>query len=80
LFLNSAAKPNSILTKEFSFSLLHAKTFFYHRHSLWILLSINIAETARQCGFDDAFYFSRIFKKYMGCSPKAYGEQCAKDD
>lgn len=29
----------------------------------------SIAEVAESCGFKDALYFSRVFKKYYGCSP-----------
>ncbi len=32
----------------------------------------NISEIADMCGFDDAFYFSRVFKKYFGVSPSEY--------
>ena len=32
----------------------------------------NIEAVARQCGYDDALYFSRIFKKYTGLSPRDY--------
>ena len=31
-----------------------------------------IAEVAEMCGFDNALYFSRIFKKYHGCSPSQF--------
>lgn len=31
-----------------------------------------IAEIAQMCGFEDALYFSRVFKKYYGCSPSKY--------
>ncbi len=31
-----------------------------------------VSEIARMCGYDDALYFSRVFKKYFGCSPSSY--------
>lgn len=34
--------------------------------------SLNIAEIARECGYDDPGYFSRAFKKKNGCTPKTY--------
>ena len=36
---------------------------------------IPIKEIAEQVGYNDEFYFSRIFKKYEGISPKAYMKQ-----
>ena len=33
---------------------------------------LSVAETARQCGYRDALYFSRRFKKYTGLSPEQY--------
>ena len=32
----------------------------------------SVAEVAESCGFSDALYFSRVFKKYHGCSPSAF--------
>ncbi len=32
----------------------------------------SVSEIAQMCGFDDALYFSRVFKKYYGCSPTNY--------
>ncbi|WP_316783738.1 AraC family transcriptional regulator [Pedobacter frigiditerrae] len=32
----------------------------------------NIKEICTELGFDDPFYFSRLFKKYMGISPSQY--------
>lgn len=34
----------------------------------------SIAEVAEQCGFDDALYFSRVFKKNFGCSPSKFAK------
>lgn len=35
----------------------------------------SITEIATQVGFDDLSYFSRVFNKHTGCSPRAYREQ-----
>ncbi len=32
----------------------------------------SMSEIAGLCGFDDALYFSRVFKKHFGCSPSKY--------
>lgn len=32
----------------------------------------SVAEVAESCGFGDALYFSRVFKKYYGCSPSEF--------
>lgn len=34
-----------------------------------------IVDIAGQCGFNDVYYFSHCFKKYMGASPKKYREE-----
>ncbi len=34
-----------------------------------------ISEVADRCGFRDPLYFSRVFKKYFGCSPSAFSEK-----
>lgn len=31
-----------------------------------------VAEVAQMCGFENALYFSRVFKKYFGCSPTQF--------
>ncbi len=32
----------------------------------------SVTEVAQSCGFDDPLYFSRVFKKYYGCSPSEF--------
>ena len=38
----------------------------------------SVAEIAEQCGYDDALYFSRVFKKYFGCSPTVFAKKSGK--
>ena len=38
----------------------------------------SISEIAEQCGFDDALYFSRVFKKNFGCSPSKFAKSRGK--
>lgn len=37
----------------------------------------NISETARLCGFSDPLYFSRLFKRKYGVSPRNYSPETA---
>lgn len=34
----------------------------------------SIAEISALCGFDDALYFSRVFKKHYGCAPSEFAK------
>lgn len=34
-----------------------------------------ISEIAQMCGYEDALYFSRVFKKYFGCSPTNFSKK-----
>ena len=38
----------------------------------------SITEISQMCGFDDALYFSRVFKKYYGCAPTNYAKRRKK--
>ena len=40
----------------------------------------SVAEIAQMCGFEDALYFSRVFKKYYGCSPTNFVKQRINED
>ena len=35
----------------------------------------SINEVAQMCGYDDALYFSRVFKKHFGCSPTNFARR-----
>ena len=37
-----------------------------------------VAEIAGHCGYDNALYFTRVFKKKCGCSPTDYAKGCGK--
>lgn len=37
-----------------------------------------VSEIAQMCGFEDALYFSRVFKKYYGCSPSNFVQKCGE--
>ena len=38
----------------------------------------NISQIAYVCGYAEPLYFSRVFKKYFGCSPKNYAQKNQK--
>jgi YesN/AraC family two-component response regulator len=42
--------------------------------------SMNISETGYRVGFNDAYYFSRIFKKFAGVSPSDYRKSFLRRD
>lgn len=35
-------------------------------------LELSMQDIASYCGYSDSLFFSRIFKKYVGCSPSEY--------
>ncbi len=38
----------------------------------------SVAEIGCLCGYDDALYFSRVFKKHFGCSPSVFAKNHLK--
>ncbi len=38
----------------------------------------NVSEVAYMLGYDDVFYFSKLFKRKVGISPKKYADTCIK--
>ncbi len=46
--------------------------------TMW-LREYSIAEIAESCGFADALYFSKVFKKWFGCSPSEFAKNEAQN-
>ena len=38
----------------------------------------SMTEIAKLCGYEDALYFSRVFKKHFGCAPTAFAKSAKK--
>ena len=38
-------------------------------------VDLTVAEVAENCGYSDALYFSRVFKKYYGCAPSEFAKR-----
>ena len=38
----------------------------------------SVAEIGQLCGYEDALYFSRVFKKHFGCAPSAFAKNREK--
>jgi len=39
-----------------------------------------VAQIARMCGYEDALYFSRVFKKHYGCTPTAFCKTFGREE
>lgn len=53
---------------------LHEEIKMDWARTLLFSTSASVAEVARRVGYADPFYFSRVFKKHAGCSPRAFRE------
>lgn len=51
-----------------------------HAKNLLATTKRPISEIATECGYDDPVYFSQIFKRICGCSPRKYRESCKSSD
>lgn len=40
----------------------------------------NVSQIAYVCGYAEPLYFSRVFKKHFGCSPKNYAQKIKKNN
>ncbi len=50
-------------------------------HALWLLTHTDqtVFAIAAQVGYSDYFYFAKVFKKTMGCTPTAYRKKAGSD-
>ncbi|SOY30707.1 Melibiose operon regulatory protein [Acetatifactor muris] len=50
-------------------------------HALWLLSHTDqtVFAIAAQVGYSDYFYFAKVFKKTMGCTPTAYRKKNNSD-
>jgi len=46
--------------------------------SLLLNTNLSIQDITFMCGYNDYFYFSKVFKKYKGISPTQFREQARK--
>ncbi len=53
-------------------SWIHQQRIEHAKHLLLQPAKISIKEVAFACGYTDAYYFSRIFRKHTGMSPSEY--------
>lgn len=46
-------------------------------HALWLLTNTDqtVFAIASQVGYSDYFYFAKVFKKAMGCTPTSYRKE-----
>ncbi|QUH28748.1 AraC family transcriptional regulator [Vallitalea guaymasensis] len=49
-----------------------------HSKDLLVTTSLHVKTIAVQTGFNDEFYFTRVFKQYEGCSPSQYRQGLLK--
>ena len=52
----------------------YAKQLLFSRH----LSNYSIQQIALMCGFSDPYYFSRLFRKYTGSSPREWEKQLSR--
>ena len=69
-----------LFKKEMGMSPLEYLTKLRMKNAEWLLSTawVNgcaISEISRMCGFSNALYFSRVFRKYYGCSPTQFVKQ-----
>lgn len=76
-FNYSASHLSGLFKKRTGYSMIHFFNFKKAQKSCEFLTytDLSIKEVSYQLGFDDPLYFSRVFKKYMGISPRAYKKE-----
>ncbi|HEY0827262.1 MAG TPA: AraC family transcriptional regulator [Bacilli bacterium] len=65
---------NRLFNNFTGYSIIHYvnKVRIDHAQELMMATNLNYGEIAYQVGFNDPYYFSKVFKKYLGCSPTEY--------
>ncbi|MGN0348295.1 MAG: helix-turn-helix transcriptional regulator [Roseburia sp.] len=78
----SSSYLSSLFKKEVNMTLTDYINTTRIRQSLILLnsTSLSIQEIAAQCGFSDSNYFTRIFKRFQGLSPKNYRDVIRNSD
>ena len=73
----SSSYLSSLFKKEVGMTITDYIHYTRIRQSLTMLnaSSLSVSEIAALCGFSDANYFTRTFKKLQGKTPKAYREE-----
>ena len=76
-FNHSLSYIFSLFKKETGYSLMHFFNLKKMQKACEYLnyTGMNITEVSRKVGFQDPLYFSRLFKKYMGVSPRSYRQK-----
>ncbi|CAG7627455.1 HTH-type transcriptional activator RhaR [Paenibacillus solanacearum] len=46
-----------------------------HAKELLVTTGLNLTDVAKRVGYDDEFYFSRVFKRITGMTPSSYAKQ-----
>ncbi len=68
--------------KYFGFSAIEYLVLLRMQHASFLLrdVNMNVTEVAEAVGYDDIFYFSRLFKKHHGVSPRHYRRRLSGED
>jgi AraC family transcriptional regulator of arabinose operon len=64
----------SVFKKYFGFSALDYVVSLRVQHAAFLLgdVNMNVTDVAEAVGYDDLYYFSKLFKKHHGVSPRSY--------
>lgn len=67
---------NDIFTNQYGVTIKQMQISIRINHAKQMLATgYSIVETSRKCGFDDYFYFLKVFRKVTGITPKDYQQK-----